>query len=91
MPGFLKRLRREESSIAQRLADVSRESDALVTRMKASDLANNQAFAQHEQLYRSVRNRFWKSAAWAELPKRVIAAAQKAAFMETTRKERLRQ
>lgn len=50
--GLQRRLRRSEQSLIQVVADVARQSDAMVAQIKRNDLLRNRAFVEHEQKLR---------------------------------------
>lgn len=79
-PGYAKRLRREDGSILQRVADLGNASDVAVIQHKAEDLKQDRAFGQHQQKLWSAIDRFKAHGAYQEYPRRVLTTLYKTAF-----------
>lgn len=81
VPGMQRRLRRDEFSLLQRIADLGHVSDVTILREKPANLIRNLAFAQHEARLRGAIHRFKKTDGWRALPRRVQTEIEKAAFI----------
>lgn len=86
--GYAKRLRREEGSVVQQVADLGSRSDVAVLKMAPADLVHNRAFAEHQQKLRGAIGRFRRVAAWQPFPRRVLIDIQRAAFVSCTKGDR---
>ena len=82
-PGFQRRLRASDFSLAQTIAELGSTSDVAVAKLKTEELTRNRAFAEHQQKLRGAIERLRRIGTIPFIPHRVELLRLKAAFQVT--------